>query len=371
MGGVTLALLALVGCNAFQRSQAPPPAGPQHDAAPPMPIGPPAQAARFVGNAACAECHPEAAEQHAASHHAHTLLPVSDAEALRYFTSTQTLSDRSLGMTYSVERAGRQPIFRVRRGSDGATEELTPDWVIGSGRFGHTFLMEREGRFMESRLSYYPPLKAWGWTPGQQQQTPFRAPLGNVMGEGDTLACFVCHSTFVARDDQVRPEKSLFNVGCERCHGPGREHVESIRAGRGLGSLFTFRDASQATLMQLCGECHRSPGAVAPEELATHPDLPRFAGTALAASACYTKSEGKLSCLTCHSPHARVSTDLAAYDRTCRGCHTGAAASSPACRVNPRSGCVNCHMPAEAAGEPRQLKFRNHWIRIRPAGAGS
>jgi len=291
-------------------------------------------------------------------------MEIAAADVRRYFEAKQTLQDRSLGITYSVAVREGRPVLRVERG-DGASEELAPQWVVGSGRFGHTFLLEKGGRYMESRLSYYPPISAWGWTPGQQQQTPFRAPMGNVMPEGDTIACFACHSTYVVHEaGTIHADRSIFNVGCERCHGPGKEHVASVRAGKGIGALYTFREASAETMMRLCGECHRGPEAVPEAELATHPDLPRFAGTALAASACYKKSAGKLTCITCHSPHARVSTDLAAYDRGCRSCHDGGAKEKPACPVNPRDGCVNCHMPAESLGEPKALKFRNHWIRI-------
>lgn len=366
-------MLGAAGCSAFRRAQAPPAApGPWHDGVPPMPIGAAEGTLRYVGNAACAECHPNEAREHAESHHAHTLAEMAVSDVHRYFDSQQTLHDRALGITYSVGRRDGQPILRVLRPADGATEELAPQWVVGSGRFGHTFLLEKGGRYMESRISYYPPIGGWSWTPGQQQQIPFRAPMGNVMPEGDTLACFACHSTYVVREEgkdgagRIRADLSLFNVGCERCHGPGREHVESVRAGRGIGPLYTFREAGAATMMRLCGECHRGPEAVPAEELATHPDLPRFAGTALAASACYQKSAGRLTCITCHSPHARVSTDLAAYDRGCNACHDGKTPAKPACPVNPRKGCVNCHMPAESLGEPKALKFRNHWIRILP-----
>ena len=39
-----------------------------------------------------------------------------------------------------------------------------------------------------------------------------------------------------------------------------------------------------------------------------------FAPPLLAASACFRKSGGRLTCLTCHSPHAAMERKPAAYD---------------------------------------------------------
>jgi hypothetical protein len=131
----------------------------------------------------------------------------------------------------------------------------------------------------------------------------------------------------------------------------------------------------------------------------------RFAVTAFAASRCYTGSAGRLSCVTCHDPHQRLSTNTAVYERVCRSCHSGtdegrttndqrigpsdtgrssfavARSSSPnpqsairhpqskPCPVNPRAGCVGCHMPAQPAGFPTPTTFRNHWIKVYPSSS--
>jgi hypothetical protein len=155
------------------------------------------------------------------------------------------------------------------------------------------------------------------------------------------------------------------DVGCERCHGPGRAHVEAARAGRPAGEIYRFRGASSETTMALCGQCHRSPQPVSTEEdLASIEDLPRFAHTALVASACYQRSAGRLTCLTCHRSHDPLSKDTAAYVRVCQSCHTGHPGGSPACPVNRTSGCVGCHMPASVAGFPGGSKFHTHWIKV-------
>lgn len=340
---------------------------------PPVPVIEAAQAADFVGSEACVSCHPRQGEEHGRSLHSRTLAALEESDAFRHVRFDQTLTDSALGMTYRWYMRNGKPVCRVERLSDGASEELTPKYVVGSGRHGYTFLFERKGVFMESRLSYYPVAKRWAWTPGQEEQTPFRAPMGRVLPADQAFSCFICHSTnLVHAGEQVLPEQSRFNVGCERCHGPGRAHAEQARAGLKPEPLWSYRNASADTVMRLCGACHREPGAIPEEELDQSPDLARFAGTALAASRCYQKSEGRLSCLSCHNPHDRLSTDRRHYERVCRSCHSGASKADRPCPVQPSGPCVSCHMPTDHMPDPPEVKFHNHYIRVygeRQAGA--
>jgi hypothetical protein len=335
---------------------------------PPIPLIAPREAAAFVGSETCAGCHPREAGAHAGSPHAHTLRRAEGPEVVRLFETRQVLTDYQMGMRYSFHVREGRPVFRVVRLSDGASEELTPAYMVGSGKRGYTFLMERSGRFMEGRLSYFTALRRWDFTPGQQGFSPSQAPSGKVQVGMMAFACFVCHSTTVAREgEQPLPEQSRFNVGCERCHGPGRAHVEAASAGRTPGPIYRYHAPSAATVMGLCGQCHRSPQTVSSDaDLATIEDLPRFAGTALGASACYRRSGERLTCLTCHSPHEALTTGAARYVAICKSCHTGRPGASPACPVNRKSGCIGCHMPGSAAGFPGGDVFHTHWIKVYP-----
>jgi len=77
------------------------------------------------------------------------------------------------------------------------------------------------------------------------------------------------------------------------------------------------RGRTRPARMHFCGEYHRSPGAIPDDKLDIQPDAARFAGTMLAASKYFRRFGGRLSCLSCHNPHSRVSTDLSAYNRVC------------------------------------------------------
>jgi hypothetical protein len=100
------------------------------------------------------------------------------------------------------------------------------------------------------------------------------------------------------------------------------------------------------------------PASIVPENTT----LVRHQPVGLMQSACYTRTSGGLSCSTCHDPHARPSTDTAAYESVCRSCHGGP--KKTACPVNPKTGCVGCHMPRRDT--TRGMKFTDHWIRAQP-----
>jgi hypothetical protein len=114
--------------------------------------------------------------------------------------------------------------------------------------------------------------------------------------------------------------------------------------------------------MRLCGDCHRHPAQAPPGEIrADNPRIARFQPVGLMQSACYTKSDGALSCVNCHDPHSPASTDRASYAAACLACHKPG--GQPICSVSPRRDCIDCHMPALDTGQG--ILFTDHWIRVR------
>ena len=126
--------------------------------------------------------------------------------------------------------------------------------------------------------------------------------------------------------------------------------------------------ATAGEQMRLCGKCHRLPemiqpaGSIRPGNRA----LARFPSVGLLQSACYARSDGRMRCTTCHDPHARTSTDRAAYEAACLECH--GESSKAECPVSPRTGCVECHMPKHDVGHG--MRFTDHWIRAESGVSG-
>ena len=261
--------------------------------------------------------------------------------------------------------------FLVDRKEVGIVEQFVLDYAFGSGHHATTFVTLVDPSspvILEHRLTHYAEGDALKITPGQRAAAPSpgTTPRGRTPSPDDTLKCFRCHATRTSASgsaSRLVVNEVIPNVSCERCHGPARKHVEDARAGQAdLAMSFGSGNWTAESQMKLCGQCHRhpsraTPGMIRPENTA----LARFQPVGISQSACYTRSQGAFSCVTCHDPHARASSDRLGYEQACLKCHEPSTAS--ACSVSPRAGCVDCHMPKVDTGQ--HLLFTDHWIRVR------
>lgn len=249
------------------------------------------------------------------------------------------------------------------------------EYAFGSGHHAVTFasLTDRTPThpvMLEHRLTAFAHLAHPGLTPGQSLMghASGNTPGGRVLSTANTLDCFRCHTTRTSSHgaDQLDESSLIGNVSCERCHGPGGEHVAAARrgeTGQELAMPMGPGRFSQSEELDFCGSCHRLPEMITPGAIRTdNPTLVRHQPVGLMQSACYKKSHGVLTCGTCHDPHARASSDRVSYEPICLSCHQQT--SQTVCVVSPRSGCIDCHMPRRDV--TRGMMLSDHWIRKAP-----
>jgi len=278
-------------------------------------------------------------------------------------------------VTWSYHRDGDG--LAAERLEGDSVERLILEYIFGSGHHAKTFvsLTKRDARdpaLIEHRLSLFAHQSEPGLTPGLSLtgSAEGNTPAGRHHGRSNTLKCFECHTTVTSSRGAgvLEPATMIPNVTCERCHGPGREHVVAARAGKPPEKLRMRLGAGRVSPVEelkFCGQCHRlpsmldaGPASIVPE----NPTLVRHQPVGLMQSACYLRTDGGIACSTCHNPHARPSTDTVAYEQICNSCHVGSSKTS--CPVNPSTGCVGCHMPRRET--TRGMKFTDHWIRKKP-----
>jgi tetratricopeptide (TPR) repeat protein len=315
--------------------------------------------APYVGSARCAGCHPAIARKYRDSHHANTFWAGARVARL-------PLPDRPVPDPYNPSVA-----YRLRRDGDvtraearvvgGPLYRAVIAYALGSGDRGLTPVGRDEaGRWCELRLSRYADRGAWDVTTGHPR-TP-AAPsewLGKTLSDDDLRRCVECHTTAprAARAD-AGALAGDHGIGCERCHGPGGNHVRAVAAGLDETAIARPGRASGATVVRLCGQCH-SPRRSTPSP--ADPASIRFQATTLTWSRCYTQSRGALDCLTCHDPHRDAETAPASYESKCLDCHGPSAATR--CNVRPTRDCIGCHMPTVRGVVPHS-PFTDHHIRV-------
>jgi len=297
----------------------------------------------FIGSAACAPCHKRQFDSQSKTGHAHALAKSADhAQRAQWPLATA--------------EARRAPNFRFRfdaltaRIDNGADVlAVSMEWAFGAGAQAVTFVSKADDKHhIEHYLTYYSKLRSFGPTPGQSKLKPanLAEAAGLLYRNADSQACFDCHST----------GKEL-GVRCEACHGPGATHA----ASGGKASIINPAKMTAAALNDYCGKCHRPP-ASDPAKIDWHFAWNvRHQPVYLSQSKCFIKSEGKLSCLTCHGSHEPLVQKAAHYDAKCGSCHQ---TKSKSCGP---TNCANCHMPQVSPEPP--LRFANHFIGVYMGGA--
>jgi predicted CXXCH cytochrome family protein len=187
----------------------------------------------------------------------------------------------------------------------------------------------------------------------------------------------------------------LLGIGCAKCHGEGREHVDYQTANPKDSARFIVNPARLDRQRQLdnCALCHSGPRRLKQPPFSYRPGLPLEdflqpvpTDTAapvpdvhgdqiglLSRSRCFRESAA-MTCSTCHDVH-RTERDAAAYSAKCLGCHQPAThpmAAAIGDRLVPL--CVDCHMPTKAsrgieinnAADRAVMEFRTHRIAVYP-----
>lgn len=320
-------------------------------------------ASNFAGDQACADCHRKEFEAHQRSGHSHTVVPMADSDLARQLKEIGQFEDPRRDQKWKFSSINGQ--FLVSDETHPTMPALPVTWLLGSGTHAQTAIAIDEKRWqgVELRWTWLTNQNGLGLTPDHEQFDDYNRNsiecFGRPMQRPEVLDCLGCHMT-VGPPPGAPARSDLFiqNVGCERCHGPRKQHVELAKVGRGHESkpLINYNNAEK--YIAACAQCHRDETSVSPT--AEPGELARFQPYGLKKSKCYLNSEGQLSCSYCHDPHDDTSHNRSQYIQQCQSCHQ-AADQSTVCPVKPQGDCIECHMPAVewTAG----IRFHDHWIR--------
>lgn len=323
----------------------------------------------FLGDQSCFECHKRFFAAHSQSAMAIAMEPVATSKVL---SENPQLSMRVGPYTYEIKRTGKQSFYSVTDGKE--TISLPINYAFGQGKMGQTYVLERDGKFYESMVSFYNEPKALDFTIGAPRTVPqsLNDAVGRLLPANEVANCFSCHATGAVAGSQLRLEKFAHGVRCEACHGPGGRHAAAAKAGDNAPKfIFNPGDLSSDELtQQFCATCHRGSDEFSLLKSMEINNV-RFQPYRIFHSKCYS-DDSNISCTACHNPHEPLKENNAAYyDEKCLACHAVKDKSikggnEKACPVAVKD-CTSCHMP-KIEVKAAHFKFTDHYIRVVRAG---
>jgi predicted CXXCH cytochrome family protein len=335
----------------------------------------------YVGSQACADCHAEATDAWAGSHHAKAwTLPGPDT-VVADFDGTEFAHD------------GTMTRFRVEGGTyfanvtekDGSTRDYRVHSVAGIAPLQQYLLETDSGRLQSFDVVWDDMEKRWYHLYPDQDLPPDDGLHWTGPYKNWNARCAECHATGFEKnyDPATRSYQSVqaeIGVGCEACHGPGSAHTDwaTQAATRTPPANYGFsaRFDTAATEISQCATCHSRreafgdgnplPGTPFDDSYATallRPGLYHADGQILDEVYVYGSflqsrmyAQG-VSCGNCHEPH---SAELRAEDNAvCTQCHSPAANpefptlrpaayDDPSHHFHPENSegaqCTSCHM---------------------------
>ena len=282
----------------------------------------------YVGEARCEKCHAAIFRDSLASRHTQTYYrgaqlddlpcpdrPLPDPDDPEV---THTIHERD-GVLREETRVGRE-VF-----------DAVIEYAFGtSDRYLTTVSRDASGGYHIARLSYYDTPEGKGWDRSALDKThPSPDSRRGVSGRSDRRAGRPGEVPVLPRDqpahgrDSIGPETADRAIGCERCHGPGGNHIAapSRPASRTRRSSTPRTPPPRPSRASNATTATSSAGTSATTTRA-NPAWVRSQGVGWTLSRCNTESGGAFGCVTCHDPHKSArATTTAEYEAKCLSCH--------------------------------------------------
>lgn len=353
---------------------------------------------QYVGDDVCADCHKDMAQTFRAHPMGRSIVPIAELAGQQVYDRTHNDPFDALGFRFSVERQGdrvwQRHAWLDTEGRPVFQQDAEVHYAIGSGARGYSYVIDRDGYLFQAPVSWFSQKKVWDLSPGFDIRRVTERPI--------TRECLYCHANQAHpmagyQNRYSRPIFSGHAIGCQRCHGPGERHAQSVDPLDIINPVVK-RLPEPALRDAICAQCHLEgvarvirrgrelydfrPGlplegfwsvfVYADEEGSERAAVSHF--EQMHRSRCFqrTSGEDKLTCLSCHNPHEAVSgaQRVAYYRQRCLECHVERGCRLPLkerLSQNKADSCIDCHMPRNEAADVAHTATTDHRILRRPS----
>jgi predicted CXXCH cytochrome family protein len=371
----------------------------------------------YLGSESCRSCHEDQYASWKKSLHVQMTRPVEEARVLGDFRPGTRLE--KYGRAYAMDtRDGRrfvkisQQRLRPARGAGGERggaappsdsergwgpaskkeEEFEVHYTLGARRFQGYLSRLPEGRIYVLPVFWHVETGQWIDFKEITPLPPEGSDAAHDFRQIWNVNCFNCHATNLAQNFDTKTKAyattwTEMGIGCEACHGPGREHQTAMRAWKAGEThkpaalkIIAPKTAPARQMFDTCGYCHGNKtnyfsGFRAGDRyedfalpfLISQPIPPedpqgdfwpdgrpnRFnRPQAITATGCFLK--GSVTCTSCHVGHAArndhaLKLPIEHSNGLCTQCHNAfegekLAAHTRHAAESAGSRCIECHM---------------------------
>jgi tetratricopeptide (TPR) repeat protein len=321
----------------------------------------------FVGAQACAPCHNARVAEFAKTPHALACRrPLDGPMPPGFEQGRNSYVTGEPGLRFNMTRENGEFFLSGRQDTPSGEQRSKSriDLVYGANKADEVFFSWRGDRLYEHMLVWLHPSNEWA-------NTPYNPHGGGEFVREATTRCMECHNTWFEHvsgtPNEYKRESFILGVSCEKCHGPGKTHVDFHRIhpkSEAPHAIIHPGHLSRERRIEVCTQCHGNstksrgpihryrPGEPLEEYYRTaqtkYPEEDHVANQVkyLRQSKCFQNSK-TLNCITCHDPHRpHDPADAAAARKSCLQCHQPEACNDrPNLPTAVRDDCIGCHMP--------------------------
>jgi hypothetical protein len=374
----------------------------------------------FVGSEACRECHAQIAELYDQHPMGQSISSIVDLKPIEQPTDQwlEVPGPDKYRVSLKADASGRitelthqQTHFDAQGNS--LAEIIEPiAYAIGSGQKGRAYFIFKDQMLFQSPVGWYTANQRWDLSPGYspQRHPGFQRRIDN--------SCLYCHAGQMDSLSEDHYKGEVFHetaIGCERCHGPGTQHIEFQRQKKSaavansppetkaIDPICNPAKLAAAPREDVCNQCHLQAEKVIPRFGRSFFDFRpgdrledvfvvfssstrqesrgNFRAVShveqMRESRCYIGSEQALSCTSCHDPH-QVPAPAERVDhfrQSCLACHSNKGCSVASDERNKEpffDSCIACHMPrSEIANVPHTAQTDHRILRQKDAAVES